>query len=204
MVRIVQEKPKAPTELDNQGKAIFKLLGIVVADQPNKLKTLLYKYGVNVDPKPSSSQLTEAVIYAISKNDKQFNTDLAKIFAKQIIPDENDTFNTGDLAGAAKDTNVTVGSDPVSAIAGAIGSIFSFAGSLSNQKNLKNQARQQSMQSMMLFQSQKDQAASKIQSDSNKAKVIKIVGILAVVALLGGLFIWKMNKGKAVAIPETT
>lgn len=204
MVRIVQEKPKAPTILGNQGKAIFRLLGIVVADQPDKLKTLLFKYGVNIESNPSQSELTEAVIYAISKNDKQFNIDLAKIFAGQIIPDENDTFNTGDLAGAAQGTKVTVGADPVSAIAGAIGSIFSFAGSLSNRKNLKNQARQQSMQSMMLFQSQKDQAASKVQSDSNKAKVIKIVGILAVVALLGGLFIWKMNKGKAVTIPETT
>ena len=204
MVRIVQEKPKTPTELDNQGKAIFRLLGIIVADKPNKLKALLFKYGVNIESNPSQSELTEAVIYTISKNDNLFNIELAKIFAGQIIPDQNDTFNSKDLANVAQGTQVTVGSDPVSAIAGAIGSIFSLANSLSNRKSLKKQARQQSLQSMILFQAQKDQTAATVQSDSNKEQVIKIVGILALITLLGGFFLWVRNKDKAVAIPETT
>lgn len=211
MVRIVEPSPsnqKGTPKLNKQEVAIFRLVGIAIADQPQKLKSLLAAHGIDVPEKPKGSELTEATIYAISQNNKAFNKQLAELLADQVVPDENDSFNTKDLAGAAEGTNVTVGSDPVSAIAGAIGSIFSFAGNLSNRKAQKEQARKESMMSLMMMNNQQEQMAAnqqmQVNANASKTKIIKIVGVIGLIALLGGLFIWQMNKNKAVVQPQTS
>ncbi len=209
MVRITEPSPgnqKGTPRLNKQEAAIFRLTGIVIVDQPEKLKSLLAAHGIDVPENPKGSELTEAVIYAISQNNKAFNKQLAELLVDQVVPDENDSFNTKDLAGATKGSNVTVGADPVSAIAGAIGSIFSFAGNLSNRKAQKNQARRASIQSMMMMQNQQEQMVVNQQmqanANANRAKMIKIAGVIGLIALLGALFIWQMHKNKTTSQPQ--
>lgn len=207
MVRIVEPSSgnkKGTPKLNDQEVAIFRLVGIAIADQPKKLKSLLAKYGIDVPEKPKGAELIEAAIYAISQNNEAFNKQLAGLLAKQVVPDESDSFNTKDLARAAEGANVTVGSDPISAIAGAIGSIFSFAGNLSNRKAQKEQARKESMLSIMMMNNQQEQMAAnqQMQANASKARLIKMVGIIGLIALLGGFFIWQMSKGKAVPQPQ--
>ena len=48
MIRIVDTKNKQLFDLSKDQKAVFKLLGIVVADHPNKLKKLLFNYGIKI------------------------------------------------------------------------------------------------------------------------------------------------------------
>ncbi len=201
-----KKKQKGTPKLNKQEVAIFRLVGIAIANEPERLITLLADYGVDVPEKPKGSELTDAIIYAVGKNSETFNQELAALLADQVVPDENDSFNTKDLAGAAEGTNVTVGSDPVSAIAGAIGSIFSFAGNLANRKSQKNQARKESMMSIMMMQNQQEQLTKQQQMQANsnttRTNIIKIVGVIGLIALLGGLFIWQMNKSKSAPNPQ--
>jgi hypothetical protein len=202
-------KKKGTPKLNKQEVAIFRLVGMAIADQPEKLKMLLAKYGVDVPEKPKGSELTDATIYSMGENNPKFNHELAMILVSQIIPDNYDSFKGKDLLGGAMSGN------PVSSIAGAIGSIFDFAGGLTNRKAKKDQARRESMMSIMMMDDQESQRAAnqqalliqqqmKTTAGVNKMKIIKVVGVIGLVALLGGLYFWKMNKNKLVPQPSIT
>ena len=95
MVRVVQDeqqKQEEPMTLDKPSVALFRLLGIVVADQPEQLITLLKDYGVKLPENPGKTVLIEAAIYAISQKDNEFNYDLAQLLASQRIPESDDSF----------------------------------------------------------------------------------------------------------------
>ena len=207
-----KKKKKGTPELNKQEVAIFRLIGIAIADQPKKVQSLLAKYGINVPQKPKGSELTEAVIYAISQNDKSFNKQLAELLINQVVSDGYDSFSPKEFSGAADKPNVVVGADPVSAISGAIGSIFSLAGSFANRKAQKKQARRESMMSLMMMNNQQGQNANQQNQannsggnrggNSNKLNIIKMVGTIGLVALVGGIIFWQMRKNKAIAQPE--
>ena len=92
MVRVVQEETEEPKALDKTSIALFRLLGIVVADKPIQLADLLRKYGIQLSSQPSKSELTETAIFAISQKDNEFNYDLAQLLASQPIPESDDSF----------------------------------------------------------------------------------------------------------------
>ena len=92
MVRVVQEQAEEQKALDKPSIALFRLLGIVVADKPQQLTDLLRNYGVQLSAEPSTTALTEAAIYAISQQNNEFNYDLAQLLASQRIPESDDSF----------------------------------------------------------------------------------------------------------------
>ncbi len=177
--------------LSAQQLAVLKLLGTLIAHSPKLLVALLLDFRVDVPEEATSSELTELTMIQIERNDAAFNRKLAKLMLKEVTGTE-DAFDGGG--------GVTVGADPVSAIAGAVGSIFNVAGGLIGKKERKKAARRESMRStMMLFQQREDQqrqAQLAVHAQTLRSKTIETVGILLLVALLGGLFIWRMRKTK--------
>ena len=91
---------------------------------------------------------------------------------------------SGGASGSVPATQVTVGSDPVSAIAGAIGSIFSFAGSKTAQKTEREKSKsEKDIQRLALAQqilgAKNSQQPPTGMSGGTKATII-ILGLLAV------------------------
>lgn len=198
-----KRKQKGTSRLNKQEVAIFRLIGIAIANQPEQIIKLLKDYGVDVPEKSNGSALTDAIIYAISQKDKGFNLELSKILGDQVIPNNYDSFQAEDLAGSGQqqgNVNVGGGGGLYGQIAGAVGKIFDFAGSVVNQKSQKQQARKESLMSMLAMQNQQEQMAANQQmqasSNATKTTIIKVVGVLALIALLGGLYLWQMKKNK--------
>jgi len=189
MVRIVKaEKKQAPAKLDDKGKATLSLLGIAISNEPLRIKRLLENYGIQVKAQPTPQELINKTLFLIEQNNKAFNYDLAELLTRQVIPDNYDGFNAQDVAGATDGANVTVGSDPVSAIAGAIGSIASIFGNVQQKKMLKEQAKSQTMSSILAYKAQQEQSVNESRRAANKNAIIMTVGILALAALFGWFF----------------
>lgn len=92
--------------------------------------------------------------------------------------------SSGGSSGSVPATQVTVGADPVSAIAGAIGSIFSFAGSKTAQKTEREKSKsEKDIQRLALAQqilgAKNSQQPPTGMSGGTKATII-ILGLLAV------------------------
>jgi len=189
MFRVIHSDELSPKE-----KGLFQVLGRVALYQPEALGTLLKAYGKEVE----ESQLVGEVIELLG--DSNFDHSLARLIARQI-EFELSNFNWSEVKEAAKDTNVTVGADPVSAIAGAIGSAFSFAGSLSQRKERKAAARKEALQSMMAYRSQmgKQQAnqplATQPQRKASLVSLMLLIGLLA-----AGMIYWRVKTTKTQVI----
>ncbi len=192
-VKETKVKKNRAVELNRQEKAIFRLIGMTLIDRPDEIKKLLLQFGFELPKKPKRSELTDIIIQAILERNQAFNISLAEILANQKIPDNHDKFKKEDVASAAKATNVTVGADPVSAIAGAIGSIFSFAGNIANKKTLKEQARKESFLSMLKMQNENKKVIQKPKSIMEDKRIIIGVGIVSLITV-GGLIFWNMKK----------
>ena len=197
-----KQKNKPVTSLNPQEVAVFRLIGLAAADQPKPLVRLLTQFGVKLPENPKAATLIDALIDSMGKQNESFNHKLAQILGNQVIPDAYDGFNTKDLAGAA---HVTVGADPVSAIAGAIGTVFSFAGNLTNRKALKSQARKESMSSLIQMQQQQAQLIAsrqeQAQKQAQKEQLMKLFGFIALAAVIGGIIWWQGKQHSAKPIP---
>ena len=188
MIRIMDTQNKKSVQLSKEQKTVFRLLGVVIADNPDSIKRLLLKHGVQFPKSATKSQLVDAAIYGIEQKNENFNLDLAAIFAKQVIPDDNDNYHRDIEELDAEYDNF------IEAITGALSSVSGVASSLINRKQLKNEARTESRKSLLQFQAQKDQLAAQQKAAINKAKIIKIVGGIAVLALFGGIILWQRKK----------
>ena len=86
--------------------------------------------------------------------------------------------------GGGSSSGVTVGADPVSAIAGAIGSIFGFASDLVNRKTGKEQARYDLMNNILALEGQRQR------TDPTQKTLMMVflagLGLVAVMLLTGG------------------
>ncbi|MCB9448685.1 MAG: hypothetical protein H6585_10110 [Flavobacteriales bacterium] len=199
MVRITEETPKnTRTESQNaKGKVTFStkdkttlaLIGVLIAESPEKVKRFLNAYGIQTSEKPKPDELSNKILYAIGKNSKQFNYELARLITRQVIPiDGQDSFDfsafNGDEGGGP---NVTVGVDPVSAIAGAVGSIASLFGNAQKKKMAKDQARSMTLQSLFAYKQQQEQAKASAQQGNRQMMLVKVIGGMALLALLGWL-----------------
>ena len=85
MIRVVDSENREPKALSKGEKAVFKLLGIVVADNPSEIKRLLLKYGVTISQNATNLQLIDSVVNSLEVQDKNFNQDLSEIFSDGIL-----------------------------------------------------------------------------------------------------------------------
>ena len=193
MVRIV----KPESHLTAKMKTIFDLLGVAIANDPLAIKSLLQKFGITTAEKPSAKELTDKVMAAIEKGNQKFAVALAKLLAGQVIPEGFDHFaglGGGDMGGGG----ITVGSDPISAIAGAIGSVANLFGNAQKKKLMKQQASSQTMSTLLAYKAQKEKevadAAAASQAQAKQMAMIKTIGLLAIATLVGWFFLRSFNK----------
>ena len=177
MVRITREKPES---FSSEAITVLNLLGVVIADHPDKVNRLLAKYQIKVDQPSNPKEITSKVLHAIEQDNKRFNQDIAKLIMAKV-DDDFDSFT-----------------DPISAVTGAVGSIANIFGNKQQQKMMKEQARSQTLSAMLAYRSRQAEmaAASKAQEQkhTNKMAMIKTVGVIAILALIGLLFFRQMQK----------
>jgi hypothetical protein len=208
MVRVVQDeqqKQEEPMTLDKPSVALFRLLGIVVADQPEQLITLLKDYGVKLPENPGKTVLIEAAIYAISQKDNEFNYDLAQLLASQRIPESDDSFVPDSLIRYLAPKKEVPKLTAEQLIAESMKRTFQKGLSTEQVKQLKQQARQESLKSTIKFQThqQLEDKKEKEGSEKKKSNTGKIVGAVVVVAIVGGIVIWRVRRSRAALKVET-
>lgn len=193
---------KTDSHISTTAKTLLDVLGQHIAKHPKELHLLLIKHGVKTK-KGYPEDLLKAVFYGIENKGKAFHQALAKALYVQEVTQE-DAFNMDSLMGKgaeavpAQNSGITVGSDPVSAIAGAIGSVANIFGNHQNRKTLKMQARSKTLQSMLAYKTQQEQqtAAKQAanQTQHNQEKLFKMAGIAAALGVIGWLAIRQTKK----------
>lgn len=222
MVRII--KNKLADKHTNQTRFLLDLLALYIADEPDRVARLLNEFGYTLSKNLTGKELTNKVFLAIEKQGRPFHLALARLLSTKIKPtpaneaDQEDGFDLGPLlsgaagAGTSSGTSagggITVGADPVSAIAGAVGSIANLFGNKQRQKILKDQARSQTLQTMLAYKAQKEaETASRQAAQVSRAKqeqLIKLVGGIAVVGVVGWLLLRQLAKQKRSTKPTPT
>ncbi|MBL6444673.1 hypothetical protein JMN32_00025 [Fulvivirga sp. 29W222] len=191
MVKIVRPQAEHSRILP---ETVFSLLGIVLANEPLQVKGLLKKYGYMVSEPANYKSLTDAVIAAMASNNKAFAYDLARLIARQVVPDGFDGFDNFGTAGGG---GVTVGTDPISAIAGAIGSVANLFGNAQQKKMMKKQAGAQTMNTLFAYKAQQEQQAAAMQAEArrhaNQMATLKVIGLVATGLLFGWYFLRTMK-----------
>lgn len=191
MIQIKPTKLKnGKSELTKKEAHVFRAIGAILAEKPIQLFQLLQKHGFEVGSKMSHQELGSLVISVIAEQNQEFNYDLAQLIIHQ--ESEYDTFFK--KASGSQSSPINVGADPVSAVAGAIGSIFSFAGSLQNQKAQKKQARKETLFGMMNSINQKEEAQRASVESAKQQKLYWRLGILTATTITVGLFIWQHKR----------
>jgi len=178
MVRIVNNEP-AQKELTEEAKITLGLLGVVIADHPEKVRKLLRDFGIETREKPTGRELTHKVLYAIDKKGSRFHLELAQLIADKL-PSQGKTNSSGKQSQEDSFAG---------AIAGAVGAIATTIGSISGKKQKQREASQQTLSTMLAYKAQQEQLAaqqaSQAQAHANKMAWLKGVGILVVVGLVG-------------------
>ncbi|MDN5201231.1 hypothetical protein QQ008_07655 [Fulvivirgaceae bacterium BMA10] len=208
MVRVV--KRKLPDKHTAQTKSLLDLLAIYIADHPGMTRQLLLKYDIPISKNSNGKDLTNKVFIAIEKAGKHFHNELAKrLYAKIKPKEQEDSFDFRSLQGGGTsggNGGVTIGADPVSAIAGAVGSIANLFGNKQRKKIMKDQARSQTLQTMLAYKAQKEaqvayKQAAKV-SQVNKEKLLKMVGGTAVIGIAGWFFLKQLGKQRPAYQPN--
>jgi len=211
MGKVIQQATSPALQSTN----LLALLGQHIATRPSEIKNLLKRYQVSISKNSDGQALMNHLFLAIETQGKSFHHALAQLLHKKWEPKE-DAFNMGALLGKggaaaasaapAQNSGITVGSDPVSAIAGAIGSVANIFGNHQNRKTLKMQARSKTLQSMMNYKTQKEQQvaskAASVNAQLTQEKTIKMAGIAAAIGILGWLMIRQTRKNTPLSNPK--
>lgn len=139
---------------------VLSKLHRLIKDDKVNLISALKDSGVSIKENPSDLELIDESVDALFDN-KKFQRNFAYLIASESSNFSNGSGNfdfsqissifgggssgssTSPSSSGSTKPNVTVGADPVSAIAGAIGSIFSFASAKTNKNTQKDLAKQQ-------------------------------------------------------------
>jgi hypothetical protein len=196
--------------------AMLKEIGMKVSKRPTDAEIVK----LIIDNK-DNRRLHIGIAYLISEKNKESESDflgnfgswVGGVFKKKDKTGSTTTASTTDDASsgtpatsmvqsllsndeATSGGNVTVGSDPVSAIAGAIGSIFSFATSFKDADTQKNVEKSKLMQSVMAYKTAQLGSGS---GSSNNTALYVIGGILVLGAILTGVYFYSKSNS---SIPQ--
>lgn len=147
---------------------VLSKISKLIEKEPSLLIKALKDSGVKVSEKATKIELIDKSVEGLHNSEK-FRTELAKSLVSGSPKFSN---AVGDGSGVST-PNVTVGADPISAIAGAIGSIFSFGSSIKQGKDQK-EADKRALQMQLL------------QGDTKKTNWLPVV-IISGVLLIGGV-----------------
>lgn len=187
---------------------IFKI-GQAIKKQPKKYVELLKKYDSSVTKSSNINELSEKTISLIKSKNKEFIVELAEFIYRSEGGKTPSNINiesnyvgynnpTGSLSFVGTDEpfynntgdpEVTIGADPISAIAGAIGSVFSFA---TSSQEAKAQEEQQKHQLMLAILSDDP---NEVQKTKTRSTVI-ILAVVGSILLIGVVLILTLKKKK--------
>ena len=117
-------------------RAGLQFIGQVVVEHRNGLLELLRKQGWKLEPGIGARTLTGVVLESLEKGGEDFQRELVGLLAGE-----------SNFTGEAPQVNV--GADPVSAVAGAVGSIAELVRSVSNRKQLRREAQAATLQTLL-------------------------------------------------------
>ena len=201
MVRIVNNDP-VPKELTEEANITLGLLGVVIADHPEKIRKLLREFGIETRSKPSARELTQKVLFGIETKGKAFHFELAKIISERL-PNQDGYDAYEDEAGSAPQQE----DGYVNLIMGAIAGIGSAIGNVKSKKQKRAEASQKTMSTLFAYKAQQEKAvadkAAQERSQANKMAWLKGVGILVTVSLVGWVLVKQANKNPQLQ-PATT
>lgn len=196
------------TKSENQ--ALHKL-GRAIIEQPKALQKLLQSYGYRISLHDTEDAIIEDVISIIAGESSAFHLALSTLITK----DHEDQFNLGEVLGKPSGQGgVTIGADPVSAVAGAIGSIANLVGSAKQHKLAQRQASAQTLNAMLAYQSQQAALQQQRQQQMLQAKVqqnkatqqkqlLKILGAVVVIGMVA-IFLMRDHKKHFTPVTQNT
>lgn len=189
MVRIIHQQPSK--KLPVQAELTMNLIGMYLAQKPEAVKKLLSDYGVSMSEPALQNELVSKLIWAIGQNNKRFNYELSKLIIAEATKDNSnsyDHFDFGALLGkkGENDTGggIQIGADPISAVAGALGSVANLIGAKGKRKEAEKQARMQTLQGMMALKATQEQNKPKSQQWKIVIALIAVIGMVAVAFLI--------------------
>ena len=190
MLRVVAHQEAEFTEDANLA---FGLLGVLIETQPEAVAILLQQHNIVVSQQAGPKELSNKLLYLIEHSNASTRWQIAKAVANILPQQEFENFNQSNAEGP----NLTVGADPVSAIAGAIGSIANVVNHAQNKKQLQRQASANTLNALFAYRASQQPATPS--PPSNSPRWVFPLVALGVVAALGWLFLQQRN-----TIPQTT
>ena len=189
MVRIInREKPKEQeAKLNEKSKALFQIIGIVIADRPEAIQELLEEYSIELSKEPTDKELTDKLLSAIGECDREFNNDLAAIILDCTLENSYDNFdfkslfNKGDSGGEQSEGSSGGGGGGLwGNIANAVGQVGGAIGQGIKGRQAKDQATSQTLQGIYTY---KAQLAANEQS-KGKNKLYMLIALFVLVGLV--------------------
>lgn len=179
--------------LEQQDIAAIKAIAILISDYPEEVKSLLSKEGVNITKIKDKYHLTEIVNkYLIDSPDFRDNMQFLLIEKSKLA-----SFGFDGLAQSDLYYNQTggAGSDPLTAVANAIGSVFGTIGTAigkigeGKERETQEQLSRDALMSQVLqYEGEKQQTATK--------QILIYGGIALGILIIGGLIIYAKVKRK--------
>lgn len=112
------------------------MIGRTIASNRSGLLDLLRETGWKIDPGIDPQTLPGIILESLEKGGQRFETELVRLISAE-----------SSFTGGAGSMNI--GADPVSAVAGAVGSVADLVRSVSNRKQLKRQAQAATFQALL-------------------------------------------------------
>ncbi|MEI7962040.1 MAG: hypothetical protein WCI04_06925 [archaeon] len=171
---------------------IFNELGWLIAKKKKEVLAMLKEIGIKIGKRPSDTEIVKVIID--NKENRRLHIGIAYLITEKNKGLES-SFLGDEKFSNAVDPKVTVGSDPVSAIAGAIGSVFSFATSFKDADTQKKVENSKLMQSVMAYKTAQLGAGS-----GSNTTLYVIGGVLVVGAIIAGVYFYSKSKSSVPQI----
>lgn len=181
------EQVMEANSLSPKSRITLDLLGLVIVNQPLEVIELLSKYGSSINRQSSDQEIVGAVLTMLKEENRQFNYDLAALLV-QAAATTGESLEENNYAPFSGDAGVNIGLDPVSAVAGAVGSIANLLGHSRQKKLIQQQAQAQTLSKIIAYKTQQHELQAKQKKKAfsiiNNVNMLKIAGVLTLSALL--------------------
>ena len=92
MVRIIDNFRRESQDFYRSSQNLFQLLGIVIDEHPEIIIAFLENHGIALTEYPDDTELVDAVIYGLEKNNSAFNAELSNILNSQLLEKDEDHY----------------------------------------------------------------------------------------------------------------
>jgi len=199
MLRVVKharnERPRPRVgytegQLRTIAQAVAKAIGVTVAEQPERIKSLLVKYRVRLSEEPGDKELIARIMDKLAHQHEQFNNELG-VLIEQAVPGLNalGQYDHFDLEAAGKEIGGSTASGAMGggiwgAALGAVGGVFNFASTTKQQSIEKEKASAMSFSSLVNYKAVREQNKGVSQSSQSNIVVTLIISAVLLVGVI--------------------